>query len=306
MKAIVIEQAGSAEEFKEAEVETPTVESNQVLIEVHAVSVNPVDVSIREDKMDLGLDYPIILASDIAGIVTDVGENVTKFEVGDAVFGNNEMIPGEGFAEYAAVAENLLSKKPEHVSFEQAAASGLAALTAYQLVHDAGHVQKGDHVFVKGGSGGVGTFAIQFAKLVGADVTATTSRNEELMNKLGADKVINYEKVDPTEQANDVDVLIIAVGEGNSYLKIVKDGGTAVSPATDFDENQAKTRNITAKRITYKQKADQLELFGKLIVDNKLHPIIDEEFSFTAEGVKEAHKLIESGHAAGNIIVKVK
>lgn len=307
MKAIVIERAGNVEEFKEAEVETPIVQSDQVLIEVHAVGINPVDVSIREGKMDLGLDYPAILGSDIAGVVTEVGQDVTKFAVGEAVYGNNEMTNGgEGFAEYVAVDESLLAKKPDQVTFEQAATLGIAPLTAYQLVHDTGHIQNGDHVFIKGGSGGVGTFAAQFSKIAGAHVTATTSRHEDLVQELGADKVINYEKVDPTEQIEQVDVLIVTVGEGDSYLKIVKDGGTAVTPTQKIDEEQAKARNITSKRIGYRQKAEQLELFGKLIVDNKLTPVIDEVFSFTAEGVKEAYKLSESGHAAGNIIVKVK
>jgi len=305
MKAIVIDQAGSAEAFREAEVARPEIKPDQVLIEVHATVINPVDVAIREGQMgDLG--YPAILASDIAGIVTKIGEDVTKFKVGDSVFGNNDMLKGGGFGEYAAVNENLLAKKPDQVSFEQAATLGIAAFTAYQLVSEAANVQEGDHVFIKGGSGGVGTFAVQFAKILGATVTATTSRNENLVKEIGADEVINYEKVDPTEKVSDMDILIVTVGGEDGYLKVVKDGGTAVSPTTSFDEGEAKKRNITAKRIGHKQKTDQLELFGKQVVDNKLNPVIDKEFSFTEAGVKEAHELSESGHAAGNIVVKVK
>ena len=304
MKAIVVDQPGSYENFKESQVDTPKISSDEVLVEVYATSVNPIDIQFREGNIET--EFPAILSSDIAGVVSEVGDDVSKFEKGDAVFGRNEMDKGGGFGEYVALNQDAVVKKPTNVTFEQASTLGIAALTAYQLVHDIGQVQNGDKVFIKGGSGGVGTFAVQLAKLASAEVFATTSKNEDLLNKLNVDHVINYEEQDPTAEVKDVDVLIVAVGEDDGYLKVVKDGGTAVSPTTDFDQDTAGERNIKTERITHKVKLNQLEKLAELIADGKLSPVIDEEFPFTVDGVQEAHQRSESGHASGKIVVKVK
>lgn len=301
MKAVIIEKPGNYDEFKEAEVETPQIKEDEVLVEVRATSINPIDIQFRKGNIDT--EFPAILSSDISGIISEVGDNVTKFEVGDEVFGRNEMNLGGGFGEYAALNQEYIVKKPKQVSFEQAATLGIAALTAYQLVHEHGDVQGNDKVLIKGGSGGVGTFAIQLAKLAGAEVAATTSQNEDLLNQLGVDQVINYKETDPTEAVKDVDVLIVAVGEGDIYLKTVKKGGRAFSPATSFDEEKTSELAITAKRISHNLKLDQLEKLAELITTDQLIPIIGQKFPLTAEGVREAHKLSESGHAKGKIVV---
>lgn len=304
MKAIVAREPGGVDQFEEMELETPAVGADEVLVEVHAAAVNPVDIAFRSGNMST--EFPAVLSSDISGIIKEVGKNVTEFNEGEAVFGRNEMNLGGGFGEFVAINQNNIVKMSEGISFEEASTLGIAALTAYQLVHDHGQVKEGDRVLIKGGSGGVGTFAVQFAKLAGAYVIATTSRNEDIMESLGADEIINYKESDPAEEVNDIDTLIVTVGEGDSYLKTVKSGGRAVTPAQGFDEEEAGKLNVQAQRIGHQLKKEQLEEFGELLKDSKLKVIFEESLPFTVDGVKKAHQLNEEGHAAGKIVVKVK
>lgn len=194
MKAIVIEEFGGAEQLKEQEVAKPACGVNQVLIRTHATSVNPVDFKIRQGYMKEAADnFPLILGGDVAGTVAEVGSNVTRFREGDRVFAR----PREfgTYAEYVAVDADIIARIPENLSFEEAAAIPLAAMTAWQALVDHGRLGKGQKVLIHAGSGGVGTYAIQIAKSLSAEVASTASdSNEALLQSLGVDHFINYKR----------------------------------------------------------------------------------------------------------------
>lgn len=308
MKAIVVKEAGNIEDFTETNVDKPEVKADDVLIEIHAVAINPVDSAIRKGMMPFKLESPMILGTDIAGVVSEVGENVSDFSVGDEVFTSYKVNRGGGLAEYVSIPEKYVLKKPEKVSFEETSALGIAALTAYQLVNKEGfQVQEGETVFVQGGSGGVGTYTVQFAKQRGAHVIATTSRNEDLLESLGVDQVVNYKEVDvPKTFANKADILIDTVGQGTATLPVVVEGGRAITPAAAIDEGQAAERNIKVDRLVYEINTDQLKTFADQVAQGELKVVIDEVFPFTEDGVQKAYELSESGHAAGKIVIKVK
>jgi NADPH:quinone reductase-like Zn-dependent oxidoreductase len=308
MKTVVMEAPGSIQEFVEKDMDKPEVKANEVLIEIHATAINPVDISLRTGKMEMEDGFPAILGVDISGIVVEIGDNVRDFEIGDQVFTSKQLGTPGGFAEYVAVSEDLVLTKPEGVSFEEAASLGIAALTAYQLVNKEPHQLKDEEkVLIQSGSGGVGTYAIQFAKQKGAHVIATTSQNEELLETLGVDEIVNYEKEDVVDKyKNQVDVLIDTAGKGTETLPVVKEGGRALTITTPFDEEKANERNISAKRLGYTIEPEQLKQIANLVADGEIKVVIDEVFPFTKEGVQLAHKLSESGHASGKIVVKVK
>ena len=308
MKAIVVEEAGHTDDFMEKEIDKPQVNADDVLIEVHAASVNPVDNAIRKGLMPFKLESPMILGTDISGVVAEVGENVTEFAVGDEVFTSYKLNRGGGLAEFVSIPEKYVLKKPENVSFEEASALGIAALTAYQLVNKESYeVKAGETVFVQGGSGGVGTYTVQFAKQNGAHVIATTSRNEALLESLGVDEVVNYKEVDVAEvYANKANKLIDTVGQGTATLPVVVEGGRAITPAAPIAEDKAAERNITIDRLVYEINTDQLKKFADQVANGELKAVIDEVFPFTEDGVKKAYDLSESGHAAGKIGIKVK
>src|SRR6266550_8059198 len=205
MRAIVYHTYGSPDVLKLEEVQKPVPQDDEVLVKVHATSVNAGDWHLLRAKpflmrfMGFGLLKPkhTILGSDIAGRVEVVGRNVTQFQSGDEVFGNTAKSGFGGFAEYVAVPENALVLKPTNISFEEAAAVPQAALTALQGLRDKGHIQKGQKVLVYGASGGIGTFAVQIAKYFGADVTGVCStRNLDMVRSIGADHVIDYTQAD--------------------------------------------------------------------------------------------------------------
>lgn len=308
MKAIVVNKGGKIEDFVQVEVEKPKVGVDDVLIEVRALSINPVENKIRSGLFPIKLQSPLILGTDIAGVVVEVGENVANFSVGDEVFSSYKINRGGGLAEYIAIPEKYVLKKPKKVSFEEASALGIAALTAYQLVnHETLYVQKGDTVFVQGGSGGVGTYTVQFAKQNDAHVIATTSRNEELLKSLGVDEVVNYKEVDvPKVYEKKADILIDTVGVGTETLPVVVDGGRALTPVTPISEEKAVERKIKIDRIAYRINTEQLQKFVEQVERRELKVVIDEVFPFTEKGVQDAYRLCESGHAAGKIVIKYK
>lgn len=309
VKAIVVQESGNIEDFVENEVDKPSVNADDVLIDVHAVSINPVDSAIRKGRMPFKLKSPMILGTDISGVVSEVGENVSDFTKGDEVFTSYKLNHGGGFAEFVSIPEKYVVKKPEKVSFEDASALGIAALTAYQLVNkdESYQVQEGETVFVQGGTGGVGTYTVQFAKQNGAHVIATTSRNEELLESLGIDQVVNYKEEDvPKAYVNKADMLIDTVGQGTESLPVVVENGRALTPAAPISDDKASERNITIDRISYKINTDQLKKFIDQVGRGELKVVIDEVYPFTQDGVQKAYELSVSGHAAGKIVIKAK
>lgn len=308
MRTIVVEEPGSSQSFVEINMDKPAIKADEVLIEIHSTALNPVDIAFRTGKMEMDNGFPAILGVDIAGVVAEVGDDVTDFEVGDSVFTSKPLGTDGGFAEYVAVSEDFVVHKPEELSFEEAASLGIAALTAYQLVNlEDFKIKEGEKVLIQSGSGGVGTFAIQFAKQNGAYIIATTSRNEKLLETLGVNEVVNYKEIDVVkEYEHKVDMLIDTAGLATETLPVVKENGRALTIVTDFDEEEAAKQNISTKRLGYRINKNQLELFAKQVANNELTVVIDEVFSFTVQGIQMAHKALESGHASGKIIIKIK
>ncbi|MEG0123677.1 NADP-dependent oxidoreductase, partial [Enterococcus sp.] len=186
-RAIVINQYGGSEGLQEENVKLPALKEDQVLVQVQATSINPIDWKLREGYLQQMFDweFPIILGWDVAGIISAVGENVTDWQIGDRVFARPATTRFGTYADYAIVDTNLLAKIPANISFEAAAATPLAALTAYQGLFNHGHLQKGEKVLIHAGAGGVGTYAIQLAKAQGAEVFTTASKkNHELLYRL--------------------------------------------------------------------------------------------------------------------------
>lgn len=215
MKAVIIRRYGAAEVLQYEDVEQPKIEPTQLLVKVRASSVNPIDWKIRQGMLSLitGSKFPKILGFDVAGEVVAIGSGVTRFKPGDAVYGSTSF-PGGGYAEFAAVPENLVVLKPTNLSYEEAAAVPLAALTALQALRDQGNIQTGQTVLINGAAGGVGSFAVQIAKALGTVVTGVSStKNLDLVKSLLADRVIDYTQQDFTQDTAQYDIIFDAVGK---------------------------------------------------------------------------------------------
>lgn len=216
MKAIIIEQYGDANQLKEKDdIPVPEIKDNQVLVEMHATSINPIDWKLREGYLQEGVpfEFPIILGWDAAGVIKQVGKNVTSFQVGDEIFARPALTPNGTYAAYTAVDEKLLAMKPKNISFEEAAAVPLAGLTAWQCLVNFSEIKKGDRVLIHAGSGGVGSMAIQIAKSFGAYVASTASgKNETFLKELGVDQFINYKEEDFEDVLQDYDIVVDTLG----------------------------------------------------------------------------------------------
>ncbi|QOS80514.1 NADP-dependent oxidoreductase [Paenibacillus sp. JNUCC31] len=308
MKAIVIEKFGGAEQLKEKEMPKPACGVNQVLIRIHATSVNPVDFKVRQGHMKEAVDsFPLILGGDVAGTVTEAGSNVTRFRAGDRVFARPRHFGA--YAEYVAVDADIIARIPENLSFEEAAAIPLAAMTAWQALVDHGRLAKGQKVLIHAGAGGVGTYAIQIAKYLGAEVASTASEsNEELLRSLGVDHFINYKKEDFSEILSGYDVVLDTMGGDiqRDSFKVLKAGGHLVSLVEQPDEALAKEAGVTANVFMMEPKGDQLDQLAELAAEGKLRPIIDEIYPLSEQGLREAHEKSETHHTRGKLVIRVE
>jgi NADPH:quinone reductase-like Zn-dependent oxidoreductase len=323
MQAIVYTRYGTPDVLQLKEVEKPIPKDGEVLVKVHAASVNALDWHFMRGKPFLirvsgaGLRTPKDprLGVDLAGRVEAVGSNVTQFQVGDAVFGR-----GSGaFADYACAREDAVVVKPTALTFEAAAAVPIAALTALQGLRDKGHIQPGQHVLINGASGGVGTFAVQIAKSFGAEVTAVCStRNAEMARSLGADHVIDYTQEDFTKSGRRYD-LILAVNGYHSilaYRRALRPTGIYVMVgASTAHLMQAMrqtmllgpvlSRTGSKKMSTFMAKPTQkdLEVVAKLLEAGKITPVIDRRYPLCETA--EAIRYLEAGHARGKVVITV-
>ncbi|MFC2947104.1 NADP-dependent oxidoreductase [Virgibacillus sediminis] len=311
MKAIVINEYGNVSKLKEQEMPTPDLGEKQVLVEMHATSVNPIDWKAREGYLQekLPFDFPIILGWDAAGVVAGVGSQVKNFAVGDRVFARPDTTNRGTYAEYTVVDENLLARIPEEISYEEAAAAPLTALTAWQCLVDFSNVKKGDKVLIHAGSGGVGSYAIQLAKHFGAYVATTASgRNEEFVKELGADQFINYQEEDFEQALEDFDIVVDTLG-GEAQQKsfsVLKEGGKLVSIVEPPEETAGAAKRIKSGFHWLEPDGRQLAEIAALMVTGEVKSHVGHKFPLTEEGVKEAHKLSESGHAKGKIVINIK
>ncbi|MBW9155281.1 NADP-dependent oxidoreductase [Clostridium sp. FP2] len=311
MRAVIIETYGGKEQLKLMDVASPVPKENEVLIEMHATSINPVDWKIRAGhfKEVMPFTFPLILGWDAAGVVIKVGENVSSFKPGDRVFTRPDTTSNGTYAEYITVAENLVVKIPENISFDEAASVPLAGETAWQCLVDIGKIKSSDHVLVHAGAGGVGSLAIQIAKSFGAYVTTTgSSRNETLLKSLGADKVINYEKVDFQNELKDYDLVIDTLGGEiqEKSFKVLKKGGILVSIVQPPSAEKAKEYGVNGIFHMLKPSGEDLGKLASLMAEGKLKALIGKTFEFNEAGLQNAHALSESHHAKGKIIIKIK
>ena len=311
MKAIVIDSYGGKEQLKEQEVEKPAITDNQVLVEIHATSINPIDWKLREGylKEMLPWEFPIILGWDAAGIIAEVGKDVKHFKVGDRVFARPATTRQGTYAEYVPVEEDLLAHMPESMTFEEGAAIPLTGLTAYQCLVDFAEVKKGDKVLIHAGAGGVGSMAIQIANSIGAYVATTASdKNDELVKSLGANRVINYREEDFSELLEDFDAVLDTMGGEvlDKSFKVLKKGGKLISIAGQPSSEKAEQHEVKASDFWLEPSGEQLKKLANLFVSGELKPAIGEVFAFTEQGLQDAHELSESHHARGKIIIKIK
>ncbi len=309
MKAIVLKEAGNVENLEYVELAKPTLNEGEVLIKVKAISINPVDVKSRAGKGVYGrikTENPLILGWDISGIVEETKS--LDFKVGDEVFGMVNF-PGHGkaYAEYVAAPANQLALKPKNISFEDAAASTLVALTAYQaLVHNA-NIQEGQNVLVHAASGGVGHIAVQIAKHLGAKVTGTSSaKNKDFVLSLGADSHIDYHGFDWKSAGRTFDFVLDTIGGDNidHSLEVTKEGGSIISIPTGLNEqvtSKAESKGVKGYFILVQSSGEDMKQIASLLESGAVKPHVSKSFPF--EQMREAHLEQETGRTVGKIVV---
>ena len=324
MKAIVRYKYGSPDVLQLKEIEKPTPKDDEVLVKVHAASLNSLDWRFLKAepfliRLDSGLLKPKnrILGLDVAGQVEAVGKNVEQFQPGDEVFGDILDLRGGALAEYVAIPERLLVSKPTNLTFEEAAAVPLVAITAMQALRVQGQVQPGQKVLIYGASGGVGTFAVQLAKALGAEVTAVCStRNVELVRRLGADDVIDYRREDFTQRGQQYDLILAvngyrpigaykrALSPSGVYI-LIGGTGTALFQAMLLGSwmSRSSNKHMGAMEDPQDRKA-LLESVAALLEAGTVMPVIDRCFPLSE--APEAFRYLAEGHAQGKIVITVQ
>jgi len=306
MKAIIAREYGGPDVLKLEEVPVPEPKENEILVHVIASGVNPADPLILNGKFakEFGTHLPLIFGYDIAGVVVKAGAKVTRLKVGDPVYAY--LLWGGGWAEYCISAEQESAIKPNSISFTDASAVPLAALTAWQALIDIGKIQSGQTVLIHGGSGGVGSFAVQIAKARGARVIATASTaNQDLLKQLGADVTIDYTKQKFEDVVHDVDLVLDPVGRdtlARSY-GVVKKGGIVVTIVSRCDEAELKKHGIGGASLSSHPNAVELAEITKLIQAGKIKPIVTQVLSLT--DAVEATAQAETHHTRGKIVLKI-
>ena len=333
MKAFIVDKYGSKNGLRFGDMPIPELREEEVLVEVHAAGVNLLDSKIRNGEFKPILPYrvPFVLGHDVAGVVVGVGSRVRQFKTGDEVYSRPDDFRIGTFAEFVAVKENSLAIEPKDLTMEEAASIPLVGLTAWQALVEKANLKKGQKVFIQAGSGGVGTFAIQLAKQLGAAVAATTSTaNVALVKSLGADVVIDYKKDDFEKVLHDYDVVLHSQDAKAlaKSLRVLKPGGKLISisgpPDAGFAEEiklpwfmkllmsvlsfgvrrKAKRLNVRFSFLFMRASGSQLRQITSLIDSGRIRPVVDRVFPF--ESTNEALAFVETGRAKGKIVIKVK
>lgn len=304
MKAVVINEYGNNDVVNLVDSEIPQPATHEILVRVQAAGVNPVDWRIRSGAgVRFGLTLPIPLGSEIAGTIEKLGSSVTRFNVGDAVYGK---IRTGGFAEYAIAHEDDLAYKPQHLDFIQAAAIPLAALTAWQAMFDLAKLTSGQRILITGASGGVGSLAVQLAKAKGAYVIGTaSSRNEDFVKQLGVDEFVDYTRQHFAEVIKDVDVVFDTVG-GATYQQAfttLKAGGYFVTAVEFPSEDQRKTYGDHLARVFCKSDPEDLAAISALVDSGQLIPHIATVLPLAS--IKDALDLSETRRVRGKIVLQI-
>ncbi|MFJ9591145.1 NADP-dependent oxidoreductase [Streptomyces virginiae] len=310
MKAAVITQYGQVRDVvRVADAPVPAVGPQDVLIEVRAAGVNPVDHLIVKGFMSAdALAGPVVIGNELAGVVSKVGAEVTRFAVGDEVFSRVDPRVGGAFAEYAAVDQSLVAAKPAALTFEEAASLPLVALTALQALTEQSDVRAGTRVLIHGAAGGVGSAAVQIAKTLGAEIVATASADTvDLVRELGADRVIDYRAEKFDEVVSDVDVVLDTIGGETQERSfgVLKTGGTLVSTIPIADAEAKKARwNVEARSFFMHPDGEQLAHLAGLVEAGQLRPIV--EMVFPLDEAAAALQKVERGGARGKTVIAVR
>ncbi len=333
MKAFVADRYGKKRALRLADMPVPALRDDEVLIEVHAAGVNQLDFKLRDGEFKLILPYrlPLILGHDVAGVVVKAGPQARKFKLGDEVYARVDDLRIGSFAEYVPVKESSLALKPRGLTMEEAASIPLVGLTAWQALVERARLKRGQKVFIQAGSGGVGTFAIQLAKHLGASIATTTSAaNATLVKHLGADVVVDYKTQDFGAVLRDYDVVLNSQ-DGKALdksLRVLKRGGTLISvsgpPDPEFGaqigaprfvrwvmrilsagvRRKARGRGLGYAFLFMKANGAQLQEIARLIEGGAIRPVLDKVFPF--ESTNEALDYVESGHAKGKVVIKIR
>lgn len=306
MKAVMVHEYGGPEVLKLEDVPRPEPKENEVLVRVMASGVNPADPLIVSGKYakEFGTHLPLVPGYDIAGVVEKTGAKIDKLKIGDAVYGY--VLWGGGWAEYAVASESEAALAPKSLTYIEAAAVPLTALTAWQALIDVAKLNAGQTVLIHGGSGGVGSMAIQIAKARGARVIATASTaNQDLLKQLGADVAIDYTKTKFEDVAKDVDVVLDPVGKdtlARSYA-VVKKGGFIATLVSRLDQAEMDKYGLHGASISVKPDAKELTEITKLIEEKKLRPVVTQvlPLSEAANALKQA----ATHHTRGKIVLKI-
>jgi len=305
ISAIQVHVYGKADQLKFEQIARPEPQAGEVLVRVHAAGVNPVDWKIREGalKAVFPSTFPYVPGSDLAGVVEQVGPGVTTFQVGQEVFGRGSY---GSYTEYAISQVNTLALKPKALSFDEAATIPVGATTAWQGLFDHGNLQKGQRVLILGGAGGVGLFAVQFARWKGAHVISTTSTsNVDFVRSLGAETVIDYTKTNVANEVHDVDLVLDTVGGAalSSVWPTLKRGGTLITIAGQPDEAKAKELEARTGRFSAQVSSELLVTFAQLIDEGHVKTIVG--MTFPLSEAAQAQELSQSGHGRGRIVLRV-
>jgi len=308
MKAIRIHEFGGPEVLSIDEIPVPVPTKDEVLIKVHATSVNPVDWKIREGlrKTKFPSNLPLTLGWDVSGVIEEVGEKVGGFRKGDEVYGRPDPTKNGAYAEYIVVKANQISIKPTTIGHTEAAAVPLAGLTAWQGLFDFGLLKEGQKVLIHAAAGGVGTYAVQFAKCKGAYVIGTASdQNIDFLKRLGADEVIDYNMESFETVVKDMDLVLDTLG-GETQLKsleVLKPGGRVITTLAPEYTTEAKAKKLHLVGFMAQSIPAQLTEIAKLIDSGKVKPVIEQVL--TLEDAKKAHMQSEQGHTRGKIVLQV-
>src|SRR5438477_4084960 len=326
MRALVFKRYGGPDQVAFADVPRPVPKPDEILVQVHAAGLNPIDNKIRDGKMKaiLRFQLPATLGSDLAGVVIGVGSRVTRFKPGEAVFASIFGLRTGALAGMAVVPENAAALKPAHLDFVQTASIPMVGLTAWQALKERAHIKPGQKVFIPAGAGGVGTFAIQLAKYLGAEVATTTSGgNVDLVRRLGADVVIDYKRQSFEHVLRDYDAVLATVpGESlEKAIQVLAPKGTIVSlvgpPDAAFGRERhlnalvvlamwwlsrkvhrlARARDVAYSFLFVHPDGRQLAAIGALLEAGTVRPVIDKVFSF--DHAKEALAYLEQGRTKG-------
>jgi NADPH:quinone reductase-like Zn-dependent oxidoreductase len=333
MKAFIVERYGRKGAGRLGEMPEPELRDGDVMVRIHAAGVNLLDSKIRTGEFKLILPYrlPLILGNDVAGVVTRVGPRVRRFKPGDEVYARPHQDRIGTFAEFISMNEDDVAIKPKTLTMEEAASIPLVGLTAWQALIERAHLKKGQKVLIHAGSGGVGTFAIQLAKNVGATVaTPTSTTNDDLVRRLGADVVVDYKKDDFEKILRDYDIVVNSLGKETleKSLRALKPGGKLISisgpPDPDFATDigsgwllrqlmgvlsyrirrQARRHRVSYSFLFMKANGAQLREITSLVDAGTIRPVVDRIFPF--EATNEALAYVETGRAKGKVVIKIR